>query len=40
LSISKQILEAHSGSIEVFNRLNNKNKCVGATVKTSFYELK
>jgi two-component system, OmpR family, sensor histidine kinase ChvG len=40
LSISKQILEAHGGTIEAFNRLNKKNKCVGATVKTSFNELK
>ena len=40
LSISKQILEAHSGTIEAFNRLNKKNKCVGATVKTSFNEFK
>ena len=40
LSISKQILVAHGGTIEVFNRLNHENKCVGATVKTSFNELK
>ena len=40
LSICKQILEAHGGTIEVFNRFNKKNKCIGASVKTSFNELK
>jgi two-component system sensor histidine kinase ChvG len=36
LSISKQIIEAHGGSIEAFNRFDKEQKCVGATVKTIF----
>ena len=39
LSISKQILEAHGGTIEAFNRLNQKNNCVGASVKIVFNSL-
>jgi len=35
LSISKQIIEAHRGSIEAFNRFDKEQKCVGATVKTT-----
>ncbi len=38
LSISKQIVDAHGGTIKAFNRLNQKNKCVGASVKTTFRE--
>ncbi|MDA9288898.1 HAMP domain-containing histidine kinase [Alphaproteobacteria bacterium] len=34
LSISKQIIEAHNGNIEAFNRFDQKKKCLGATVKT------
>ena len=40
LSISKQIVEAHQGFIEAYNRSNKKNECIGATVKTTFKELK
>ena len=40
LSISKQIIEAHGATIEVFNRLDKKRKCIGATVKTVFTALK
>ena len=40
LSISKQIVEAHSGSIEALNRLNQKNKCLGGSVKVTFPEVK
>ena len=36
LSISKQIIEAHGGTIEAFNRFDKEKKCVGATVKTIF----
>ncbi len=36
LSISKQIIEAHNGNIEAFNRFDQKKKCIGATVKTIF----
>ena len=39
LSISKQIIEAHGGSIEAFNRLDSNQKCNGATVKTIFKKL-
>ena len=40
LSISKQIIEAHGATIEVFNRLDKKRKCIGATVRTAFTVLK
>ena len=40
LSISKQIIEAHGATIEVFNRLDKKRKCIGAIVKTVFTALK
>ena len=40
LSISKQIVEAHSGSIEALNRLNQKNECLGGSVKVTFQEVK
>ena len=40
LSISKQIVEAHGGSIEALNRLNQKNECLGASVKVEFPEIK
>ena len=36
LSISKQIIEAHGGTVEAFNRLDKEKKCAGATVKTIF----
>ena len=36
LFISKQIIEAHGGSIEAFNRFDEEQKSVGATVKTIF----
>ena len=39
LSISKQIVQAHGGTIEAYNRFNKK-KCVGATVKVTFNEIK
>ena len=39
LSISKQIVEAHGGSIEALNRLNQKNECWGS-VKVTFPEIK
>jgi len=39
LSISKQIIEAHGGSIEAFNRLDSNQKCNGAIVKTIFKKL-
>jgi two-component system sensor histidine kinase ChvG len=40
LSISKQIVEAHGGSIEALNRLNQRNKCLGGSVKVIFPEVK
>ena len=40
LSISKQIVEAHGGSIEALNRLNQKNECLGGSVKVTFPEIK
>ena len=40
LSISKQIVEAHGGSIEALNRLNQKNECLGGSVKVTFPEAK
>ena len=40
LSISKQIIEAHNGSIEALNRLNQKNECLGGSVKVTFPEVK
>ena len=40
LSISKQIVEAHSGTIEALNRLNQKNECLGGSVKVTFPEEK
>ena len=40
LSISKQIVEVHSGSIEALNRLNQKNECLGGSVKVTFPEVK
>ena len=40
LSISKQIVEAHGGSIEALNRLNQKNECFGGSVKVTFPEAK
>ena len=40
LSISKQIVEAHDGSIEALNRLNQKNECLGGNVKVTFPEVK
>ena len=39
LSISKQIVLAHGGTIEALNRFNQKNECVGASVKVSFLEI-
>lgn len=36
LSISKEIIRAHGGEIEVFNRYNKNNKCLGATVRVVF----
>ena len=40
LSISKQIVEAHGGSIEASNRLNQKNECLGGSVIVTFPEIK
>ena len=40
LSISKQIVEAHSGTIEALNRFNQKNECLGGSIKVTFPELK
>jgi len=40
LSISKQIVEAHGGSIEALNRLNQKNECLGGIVKVTFPDIK
>ena len=40
LSISKQIVEAHGGTIEALNRLNQKNKCLGASIKVTFPKIK
>ena len=40
LSISKQIVEAHGGTIEASNRLNQKNECLGGSVKVTFSEIK
>ena len=40
LSISKQIVEAHGGSIEALNRLNQKNECLGGSIKVAFPEIK
>ena len=39
LSISKQIVLAHGGTIEALNRFNQKNECVGGSVKVSFQEI-
>ena len=39
LSISKQIVQAHEGTIEAYNRYNNKKKCLGANVKVTFNEM-
>ena len=39
LSISKQIVLAHGGTIEALNRFNQKNECVGGSVKVSFLEI-
>ena len=36
LSISKQIVEAHGGSIEALNRLDQKNECLGGSIKVIF----
>ena len=40
LSISKQIVEAHGGTIEALNRLNQKNECLGGSVKVTLPEKK
>ncbi len=40
LSISKQIVEAHGGTIEALNRLNEKNECIGGSVKVTLPEKK
>ena len=40
LSISKQIVLAHGGTIEALNRFNQKNECVGGSVKVTFQETK
>ena len=39
LSISKQIIEAHDGNIEAFNRFDQEKNCLGATVKTIFKKI-
>ena len=36
LFISKQIINAHGGSIEAYNLYNDKKTCVGGGVKTTF----
>jgi two-component system sensor histidine kinase ChvG len=36
LSISKEIISAHGGEIDVYNRYNKNGKCLGATVKVVF----
>ena len=36
LSISKEIIQAHNGKIEVYNRYDKNNRCLGATVKVIF----
>ena len=40
LSISKQIVLAHGGTIEALNRFNQKNECVGGCVRVTFQEIK
>ena len=36
LSISKEIIQAHNGKIEAYNRYDKNNRCLGATVKVIF----
>ena len=36
LFISKQIVEAHGGSIEAYNRYNDEKICIGGIIKTIF----